>query len=471
MKQPAPGTRSRQVRAMAIAAALMIGCAIAIPVVANAGIAEGLTVAVPVQTQRPHVAALSSWQRAHWYSPGSTFTLRGSTLKKITKVTVSGTPAGFVSRSGSAIRMRVPGFSAPALRTVSVYAGTRLVFRGKLHVSDYRVVTDPITIGPFPTTHVQGLAVDEQRGFIYYSMTTMFVKTDLRGKVLGTITGLDAHLGDLTLNAETGEVYGTLEYDAQRAWTVGIFDGPALTTMNADAEDSGLIDTVTLEEVAKDWDFDVDGDGVVDGDFPDSVDHRYGTAGVDGIAFGPSFATGEANTLTVAYGIYANKLRNDNDNQVLLQYDISDWAQYRHPLNQRAIPRTGPSAPEGKYFVRTGNTNWGVQNLVYDQTRGIYMMSVYRSQKRDWPHYGMFAVKASSTPIVKDDGREFLPLAKGASTDAPTGVTGWSPRNPYGLFVLADGTWLVNSDSGVTGKRYATTRRFQFEPRENNPLR
>jgi len=408
------------VRALALAAAIVLACAVSIPLAMNLGASGGITGAAFAQasTPAPRISSLSTWQQSHWYAPGDSFRLRGSGLNGITKVTVGGKTSGFVSRSGSALRMRVPGFSSPALHSVKAYAGKRLVFRGKIHISSYRIVRDPITIGPFPTTHVQGMVVDEKRGFIYYSMTTMFVKTDLTGNVLGTIGGLNAHLGDLTLDAGTGEVYGTLEYDAQLAWTVGIFDGPALDTVNADPESSGLIDTVTLDEVAKDWNFDVNGDGEVDGDFKGAVDHRYGTAGIDGIAFGPSFNTGAPNTLTVAYGIYSNKLRTDNDNQVLLQYDVSDWAQYRHPLNQQAIPRTGPAAPEGKYFVRTGNTNWGVQNLVYDQTRRSYMMSVYKSQKPDWPHYGLFAVKASTAPVTAADGRQFLALSRGALTDA-----------------------------------------------------
>ena len=35
-------------------------------------------------------------------------------------------------------------------------------------------------------SHVQGIAVDEQRGFIYFSFTTMLLKTDLAVMVFAT---------------------------------------------------------------------------------------------------------------------------------------------------------------------------------------------------------------------------------------------------------------------------------------------
>ena len=71
-------------------------------------------------------------------------------------------------------------------------------------------------------------------------------------------------------------------------------------------------------------------------------DHRYGCSGIDGVSFGPSSATPTARASSpVAYGIYANTARSDNDHQVLLQYDITDWARYERPLTE-AAPHRGP---------------------------------------------------------------------------------------------------------------------------------
>ena len=47
-----------------------------------------------------------------------------------------------------------------------------------------------IDSGTFPTGHIQGIAVDTEHRYIYYSYTTMLVKADMQGRVVGTVTGL-----------------------------------------------------------------------------------------------------------------------------------------------------------------------------------------------------------------------------------------------------------------------------------------
>ena len=63
--------------------------------------------------------------------------------------------------------------------------------------------------GPF---HVQGIAVDLERGYIYFSFTTKLLKMDLAGNLIGSVDGLTGHLGCLTMNPADGRVYGSLEY-------------------------------------------------------------------------------------------------------------------------------------------------------------------------------------------------------------------------------------------------------------------
>ena len=60
--------------------------------------------------------------------------------------------------------------------------------------------------------HVQGLAVDEKNGYIYYSFTTLLVKTDFKGRIVGSVTGLVGHLGCIAFNPADGKIYGSLEY-------------------------------------------------------------------------------------------------------------------------------------------------------------------------------------------------------------------------------------------------------------------
>ena len=60
-----------------------------------------------------------------------------------------------------------------------------------------------------------------------------------------------------------------------------------------------------------------------------TLEHRYGCSGFDGITFGPKFGKSDGKRyLTIAYGIYGDSTRTDNDYQVLLQYDTKNWKKY-----------------------------------------------------------------------------------------------------------------------------------------------
>src|SRR5690606_20923468 len=65
--------------------------------------------------------------------------------------------------------------------------------------------------GTWPSGHVQGIAVDRQRGYIYYSFTDLLAKYDFHGNLIGTLVGWTGHLGDLDFNAADGHIYGSLE--------------------------------------------------------------------------------------------------------------------------------------------------------------------------------------------------------------------------------------------------------------------
>ena len=60
--------------------------------------------------------------------------------------------------------------------------------------------------------HCQGIAIDTQRKYMYFSFTTALIKTDLAGNAIGSVTGLLGHLGCIDFNDEDGRVYGSLEY-------------------------------------------------------------------------------------------------------------------------------------------------------------------------------------------------------------------------------------------------------------------
>ncbi|MEV7084844.1 hypothetical protein AB0O07_02880 [Streptomyces sp. NPDC093085] len=311
--------------------------------------------------------------------------------------------------------------------------------------------------GAWQSGHLQGMALDRRKGVMYFSFTDLLVKTDLGGRPLGSVRGFTGHLGDLDFNTTDGRVYGSLEYKAAKAFYIAVFDGDRITRMDMDAASSGVVTTVHLDEVVKDYTADMNGDGVFDGDTADTPDHRYGCSGIDGVAFGSSFDGRGGLKLTVAYGIYSNTARQDNDHQVLLQYDVRGWKKYERPLTEDDPHTSGPARPDGKYFVYTGNTTYGVQNLEYDAHSRSWLMAVYKGKKTAFPNYSLYVVDGTKRPVrgtVKGQQTPeqglLLPLLPQGLHDPATGLRGWESAGQYGLVALDDGRYYVAEIGTVT---------------------
>lgn len=320
--------------------------------------------------------------------------------------------------------------------------------------------------GTWPTSHVQGIAVDLQGGFIYYSFTTLLAKYDFNGKLVGTLVGWAGHLGDLDFNPRDGRVYGSLEYKKDKAFYIAVIDVSRLNQIGLDAAKSEIFRTVYLPEVAQDYTADLNGDGKFDGDVAKTPDHRYGCSGIDGVSFGPQFGrTDGPRLLTVAYGIYSHLERPDNDHQVLLQYDISDWARFERPLSEAAPHHSGPEKVHGKYFVCTGNTTYGVQNLAYDEVQQRWFLGVYQGKKPVFPNYLLFAVDAATQPVRGDlvgvpaaEGKGIaqglvIALAADGQRDAATGIRGWNQKADVGIQPIGHGLFYLCEGSGSRGQQ------------------
>lgn len=331
--------------------------------------------------------------------------------------------------------------------------------------------------GPWATGHVQGIAVDQTRGYIYYSFTTLLVKTDLAGAVVGTVGGFTGHLGDLDFNPSDGRVYGSLEYNEAKATYVAIFDVDRISRVGMRAQNSSIVSTVYLPEVVKDYEADLNHDGRFAGDRGNTRDHRYGCSGIDGVSFGPAFgSTAGPMYLTIAYGIYGNVLRNDNDHQVVLQYDVSDWAKYEHPLVEGKPHRFGPQELAGKYFVYTGNTNYGVQNLDYDPWLKRWFLAVYPGSKPRFPNYALFAIDARAKPELRtlhglggERGLE-LPLANDGLTDSVTGIRGWRRNTAFGIQSLGGGHYYLVASTSAHNKNIAIVTMESWTGDSSAPL-
>lgn len=285
--------------------------------------------------------------------------------------------------------------------------------------------------GAWNTSHVQGIAVNTAREYFYFSFTTMLVKAAADGRIVGTVCGINGHLGDLDFNDSDGRVWGSLECKKNNAFYIAVFDVSKINRMNMDASSDGIMTVIGLHEVIADFTADMDGDGVFDGDTADTADHRYGCSGIDGVAFGPDFgsAAGSYNYLMVAYGIYGNVNRHDNDYQIILRYDPAEIVKYERIFDPSCV--IGPPHPAGKYFLRTGNTVYGVQNLEYDAYSHMWFMAVYRGKKPEFANYPMFYFSGSLEPRrgpvlgqASDEYGIVLPESGICGLEFPYGQTG-----------------------------------------------
>jgi hypothetical protein len=346
-------------------------------------------------------------------------------------------------------------------------------------------------IGPLPlkqnggtwnSGHVQGIAIDLRGGFIYYSFTNLLVKYDFSGRLIGTLSGWTGHLGDLDFNPADGRVYGSLEYKKNASFYIARIDVARLDSVGMDARRTDIIRTIYLPEVARDYAADLDGDGIVK-DEPSSSDHRYGCSGIDGVAFGPAFGRIDgARLLTVAYGIYGNTTRADNDHQILLQYDVADWARYSQRLAESRPHQSGPATPAGKYFVRTGNTTYGVQNLAYDEDLHRWFMGVYQGTKTTFPNYLLFSVNARERPVTSDlvgvrrpedaskERGRLLRLTNAGLKDRATGLRGWMQKADVGLQPVGKGLFYLAVNRGLKGRQTADIRLVRWTGDRQQPF-
>ena len=345
-----------------------------------------------------------------------------------------------------------------------------------------------IYTGLWRAGHVQGIALDTERKHIYYSFTTMLVKTDLQGRVIGTVTGLLGHLGCIDFNDEDGRLYGSLEYknDAigkgimrqeksdktlQDGFYVAIFDVEKIVREGMSAEKDGIMTSVFLPTVLADYKASVPtAKGA-------KTPHRFGCSGFDGLTFGPEFGKSNGRKmLTIAYGIYRDKDRSDNDYQVLLQYDTRNWSKFEAPLSQENMHRNGPAKPESYYFVYTGNTTYGVQNLEYDAESNLWFMAVYKGKKEQFANFSTFVVDGSKAPRKEwlrgveylKKGKVLSLLEKGMQDAQNPDIYGWRDDiGAKGLCAIGDGYFYAAQGKKTKQGQDCDARLYKFVGAEN----
>ena len=323
-----------------------------------------------------------------------------------------------------------------------------------------------IYTGKWRGGHIQGIAIDKERNYIYCSFTTEFIKLDMQGNLIGSVKGFTGHLGCLAYNANDGRVYGSLEYkndaigrgilhnlgiqkENQNAFYVAIFDVDKIDRPNMNAQTDGVVTTVWLREPTEDY--------LAEG-------HRYGCSGIDGITFAP--IAGEERLL-VAYGIYGDIERTDNDHQILIAYRPETLGQYESILTADNIHTVGPEHCDERYFVYTGNTTYGIQNLEYDPFTGNIFMAVYRGQKEAFPNFKMYVIDGSIAPqktILKGlNGETGLTLTlKNVGICEKNMYGSYFPYGSTGMIALGDGTFYFSHDHGANGEYDSHIRLYRY---------
>ena len=260
--------------------------------------------------------------------------------------------------------------------------------------------------------HVQGIAVDAKREFVYYSFTTILLKTDFEGNPIGTVENLAGHLGCIQYDPDRDLVYGSLElkhdqigkgiidrigYDPSQedAFYAVCFEAEKIDRMRMDAERDDVMNAVWLRDVVADY---------RETDPASGEAHRYGCSGIDGFALGPVFGQSPdaPKKMMIAYGVYENRSRNDNNYQVIRQYDPSVFETYGKPLCQSAPHHSGPEHSEEVYFLYTGNTVYGIQNLDYDAFSRNWLVSVYVGHRESFTNFPMFLIDGKVAPREDD---------------------------------------------------------------------
>lgn len=348
------------------------------------------------------------------------------------------------------------------------------------------------------TSHVQGIAVNREKGELYFSFTTRFIRTDLQGRVLGTIDRIQGHLGAMTFNPADGCVYASLECKDDEIgagiakklgvpmWKtsyfyIAIIDAAKVDRIGMVPENDPVLRTVCVREAMEDYAAEVPAEGVLVPDpnsrmpAPATLKHRYGCAGIDGVTLGPAPGSASAKTdhpgapafLYVACGLYGDVTRSDNDYQIVLCYPLAQLKRYARTVSFGTMHTSGPAKPWRKFFVRTGNTTYGVQNLAYDPFTGYLLMAVYRGKKPCWPNYSLYAVDLTAKPFrARLEGTPYetrrlwqLPLAADGLLDEASGIRGWNFRwGTTGLFPLGGGHYLFSEnykglETGIEGCR------------------
>lgn len=238
--------------------------------------------------------------------------------------------------------------------------------------------------------HLQGFSTGG--GFVYWSFTDSIVKTTDSGTVKCQREIKGGHLGDI--DYFDGKIYGSYlgnalpghEWDDWTSFKIYVFDADDLSVekvLNIDVCDAYKAISET----------------------PDDI---HGFRGIDGVTIAQPKGFSEPK-LFVACALVVNK---KYDHQIILQCDLEGKF-------------------ETEYRVPTGNTVFGIQNLDFDASTGLFWFSTYAPEHPYQPMELLYCADISDC-TVKEKYRYLT---------------------PYGFEAKGNDSFLVSLQSGKNGKR------------------
>lgn len=362
-----------------------------------------------------------------------------------------------------------------------------LLLSGTLYVSasnPVKELPDSIFIGN-QDFHVQGIALDKQKEHIYFSFTNRLIKTDLKGNIIGSVDNFEGHLGAMTLNPEDGRIYASLECKndeiganiAKKMGTkaisknnsvfyIAIFDGDKINKEGMNPQTDAIMNTVCVQEAVKDYQATIVNQGK-------SREHRYGCSGIDGVMFAPMIGNEKRDKfyLYVGYGIYSDTTRTDNDYQILLCYDPKDLERYEKPVKWGSSHTSGSQKPKRKFFLKTGNSSYGIQNMTYDASSDSCYIAVYKGKKSNYPNYSLFSFDATQIPSFsllegfdKSEKQWTIRLGELGSRDEKSGICGWNfPWGSTGICPAGNNYFYISENHrDKDGKECCTARLYKW---------
>ena len=322
-----------------------------------------------------------------------------------------------------------------------------------------------VSTSGWATGHVQGIAIDDKREYMYYSFTTVLVKVNMsNGVVEGTVAlPNELHLGDMDFY--NGKLYGSISGGATYVdlQYIAVFDVDTITKVNTPY--STVMKAIYIEEAVT-----------------DISENKYGRTGIDGFTFGtmPGDTSGNMYMYVATGGSTVEPDRTDKNYQILYAYEADALDTYMEPLDMNNLHKNGPELYQ-KLFIYTGQHYSGPQSLTYDHDTGDIWMGMYAETVDGFPPYRLLAIDGEVAPVYQDldlgdnPGVEYdesetdgyvLALKEVGVEDDATGIWGYTtvPHDVATGFVsLGNNYFYVSYNGTISDLQYSKAQLYYLD--------